>query len=129
MQQLHTQADFEQLALAAFPELSEDFADAGGRITMQMASFARHLQQQKSAAHWDSYAKGVRVASTLWQRPDKDLHGALSLTLMKGLDFDGPNGPRAWEKLPPELQHAWTATRRHLDELSALPKKQRGPRS
>ena len=129
MEHPYSQADFAYLALEAFPELGEEFRSVGPHLTLQMAVFARRLQQAKGIADWDSYARGVEVIEALWQRPDHRLSGALTLTLMKGLDFEGPRGPRAWEILPSELQRAWTATHRHLEELTAPPKKARGKRS
>ena len=123
MDSLFTQSDFLRLAVTAFPDLAEEFEHIGGYWTLQITAFGRRMQQAKGAADWDGYERGVRVITELWPRADDHLSKALSFTLMKALDFDGPRGQLAWDLLPLELQRAWRATRKSLDQLTALPKK------
>ena len=128
MNQLLTQSDFLRLAIDAFPELAEEFRDIGAYATLQVSAFARRVQQAKGAADWDGYERGIRVVQALWPRADPALSRALGFTLMKGLDFAGPRGKLAWDRLPPELQRAWCTTRKHLDKVTALPRKAKGRR-
>jgi hypothetical protein len=123
MDQLFTQSDFVRLAVTAFPDLAEEFEHIGDYSTLQVAAFGRRMQQAKGAADWDGYERGVRVITELWPRADEHLSKALSFTLMKALDFDGPRGQAAWDLLPLEVQRAWRTTRKSLDQLSAFPKK------
>jgi hypothetical protein len=126
--QLFTYSDFVRLAVDTFPDLAEEFRYIGQYPTLQVSAFAERMQRAKGAADWDGYERGVRVVSELWPRADHQLSQALSFTLMKALDFDGPRGKVAWDLLPPDLQGAWRMTRKHLDELTALPRKTKGRR-
>jgi hypothetical protein len=121
MTQVFTHSDLVQRALAAFPEVAEDMARVGDYPGLQASVFAQRLQRAKGAADWDAYDRGVRLIEELLAHADEQLEGELRWNVMKGLDFDGPRGPVAWEFLSPELRQAWTATRRKLDALSALP--------
>jgi hypothetical protein len=70
----------------------------------------------------------VRLAAELWRRPDADLLNALNVSFLEHLDFDGPRGPLAWERLTPELRAGWRAMRAANERLMALPAKQKGRR-
>ena len=124
--QPYTHSDFVRLALAEFPELADDFASVEGMPTLYASIVSGRLQRAKGDADWDTYERGIRLIERLWDSPDPDLSGALRWGVMKGLDFDGPRGPLAWEYLNPELRRAWESTRNYLDALSALPRKSKG---
>ena len=128
MDRAYTHSDFVRLALAEFPELAEDFDASADYPRLQMSAFARRLQRAKGEGGWDAYGRGARLAAELWRRPDHDLHGELSFTLMKALDFEGPRGALAWDLWTRDLQRAWLATRRQIEELTARPKKVKGKR-
>ena len=118
-----THSDFVQRALAAFPDLADDFASVQGMPTLYASVFAHRLQQAKGLADWDAYERGIRLVEQLLNGADDELTRALRWTFMNGLDFDGPRGPVAWQFLSPELQRAWKATRDEVAALSALPRK------
>jgi hypothetical protein len=117
--------DFCRMALVEFPELREEFEYNEGLLHVQMGAFAQRLQEAKGTADWDAYARGVRLAHELWQRPDEALLNALNVSFLEHLDFTGPRGPHAWGLLTPELQHGWRAMQKYLSDLAALPKKKR----
>jgi len=121
MSQAFTHADLVQRVLAVFPDVAEDLTSVADYPGLQASVFAQRLQRAKGAADWDAYERGVRLIEALLPQADERLEGELKWNVMKGLDFDGPRGPVAWEFLGPELRHAWAATRRKLDALSALP--------
>src|SRR5688500_1732909 len=108
MTQAFTHSDFVQRVLAAFPDVAEDLASLTQYPTLQASVFAQRLQRAKGAADWDGYERGVRLIEELWAHADEQLDGELRWSVMKGLDFDGPRGPVAWEFLGPELPQAWT---------------------
>ena len=104
-----TVADFERMALAAFAELREEFEEDAGLPHVQMGALARRLQQAKGEGDWDTYERGARVADQLWGGADPELRNALNVSLLENLDFTGPRGGAAWERLSPRLQRAWRA--------------------
>ena len=121
MDQPFAYPDFLRRAVDAFPELAQEFEDIGPYPTLHVSAFGRRIQEAKGAADWDGYARGIRVVTELWPRADEELSRLLCFTLMKALDFDGARGPIAWDMLPVELQRAWQATRKSLDQLTARP--------
>ena len=126
MIQPYSADDFRRLALERFPELREEFEDYAGLLHLQMAAFARHTQQAKGDADWDTYEKCIALADELWQRPSHDLLNALNVSFLENLDFDGPRGPVAWEYLSPGLKLGWRSMQRYLEDLTRLPTKKRG---
>ena len=123
MTQPYTHADSVRLALAEFPELADDFASVERMPTLSASIFSGRLQRAKGSADWDSYARGIRLVERLWDSPDPALSRALRWGVMKGLDFDGPRGPVAWEYLNPELRRSWESARKSIAALSARPQK------
>ena|SRR5690348_5965770 len=115
----YTQADFVRLVLAALPALREEFADADGLLHLQMHAFTRLMQRAKGAADWPTYKRGVHLATELWQRPDERLLGALNVSFLEHLDFDGPRGPEAWKCLTSELKDGWQAMKAYNDRVAA----------
>ena len=123
MTQAYTHSDFVRLVLAEFPELADDFDSVEGMPTLYASIFSERLQRAKGGADWDSYARGIRLIERFWDSPDPALSTALRWRVMKGLDFDGPRGPVAWEYLNPELRRAWESTHKQIEALGALPRK------
>jgi hypothetical protein len=113
-----THADFERLVVAEFPALAEEIGEDAGLLHLQMATFARLLEQAKGAGDWATYERGVRLAHALWARPDPALLNALNVSFLEHLDFEGPRGPEAWSRLTPALQRGWRAMQKYLDELA-----------
>src|SRR5690349_19240546 len=93
--QSYTADDFRRLVLAEFPELLEEFEDFADLLHLQMAVFARRTQLAKGEGDWDTYARCIRLADTLWRRPDEPLLNALNVSYLEMIDFDGPRGPVA----------------------------------
>ena len=48
-----------------------------------------------------------------------DLDNALNVSYLEHLDFDGPRGPAAWERLTPRLKVGWKEMQRYLEALAA----------
>jgi hypothetical protein len=115
-----THADFLRLACAEFPALVTDFAEDENTHYMQMHSFTRLAQEAKGRGDWDVYKRCMRIATTLWSRPDSELLNELNVAFLEHLDFDGPRGPEAWSHLSSELQHGWRAMKAANNRVAAL---------
>jgi len=115
----YSRSDFVRLTLAEFPNLRAEFDEAEGLLHLQMHAFTRLMQHAKGSADWDTYRRGVRLAAELWSRPDEDLLNALNVSFLEHLDFDGPRGPEAWQRLTSELQHGWKAMKAYNDRVAA----------
>ncbi len=116
-------------SIAVFPELTEDVSACVGMPTLQVAALGHRLQKAKGEADWDTYERGIKLVAEFWDDADEQLHRELRWSFIKALDFAGVRGPVAWAFLPPDMQQAWTATQKHLDELAALPHKAKRARS
>jgi hypothetical protein len=122
----YSRSDFVRLGLAEFPALRAEFDEADGLLHLQMHAFTRLMQQAKGSADWGTFRRGVRLAAELWSRPDEDLLNALNVSFLEHLDFEGPHGPEAWQRLTSELQHGWKAMKAYNDRVAAhaaLPRK------
>ena len=130
MDRPYSQADFVSLVGAQFPELREELEDADGALHLQMHAFTRALQAAKGAGAWERYHRGMLLAAELWRRPDDAVYGALKVSFLEHLDFDGATGPAAWAYLSPELQEGWRGMQEYWKRLSAKPAKaaKRAPR-
>lgn len=95
----YTHDDCVRLTLAEFPELREEFEEDSERLHMQMHAFTRLTQRAKGDGDWATYSRCIRLAHRLWERPDEKLLGALNVSFLEHLDFDGPRGPEAWSLL------------------------------
>ena len=126
--QPYSHSDFVRLALAEFPELRSEFEDELNLLHLQMHAFTRLMQRAKREGDWKTYSRGVRLAAELWRRPNDALLNAHNVSFLEHLDYDGPNGPAAWEKLTSELQVGWEAMRAYNERLLATPRKARGKR-
>jgi hypothetical protein len=115
---LYTADDFRRLALAEFPELREELEEYPDLLHLQMAAFARRTERAKEEGDWDTYARCVRLADTLWRHPDEALLNALNVSYLEMIDFDGARGPVAWKHLSPALQQGWRAMQAYLAELA-----------
>jgi len=127
----YSQSEFVRLALDAFPTLRDEFADADGLLHLQMHAFTRLMQRAKASADWATYKRGIHLAAELWRRPDEDLLGALKVSFLEHLDFDGPHGQEAWNRLTSELKHGWQAMKAYNDRVTANfapPRQKKGKR-
>ena len=130
MDRPYSQADVVSLVSAQFHELREELEDADGALHLQMHAFTRALQVAKGAGEWERYRRGMLLAAELWRRPDDAVYGALKVSFLEHLDFDGATGPAAWAYLSPELQEGWRGMQEYWKRLSAKSAKaaKRAPR-
>ncbi len=117
--------DFRRMLLAEFPDLGEELEACEGLLHVEMGTFARFTHAAKVRGDWETYARCVRLADTLWRRPDPALLNALNVSYLENLDFVGPRGWRAWSLLTPALQRGWPEMQAYLEALSPQPKKRR----
>jgi hypothetical protein len=115
----YTHADFERLALEAFPVLRAEFDDAEGLLHLQMHAFQRLTERAAKAGDWDTFRRCVDLATELWQRPEPELYNALNVSFLEHLDFEGPHGAEAWMRLTSDLKRGWEAMERYNKELRA----------
>jgi hypothetical protein len=129
MDGLYKKADFVRLTLEEFPELSKEFEDDADLLHMQMHALTRVAQRAKGEGDWDTYVRVMRLANTLWARPDEQLRNALNVSFLEHLDFDGPQGPEAWRRLTAALQSGWKTMRASNDQVAAhiAPKRKQRP--
>jgi hypothetical protein len=116
----YSQQDFKALALAEFPELRPEFEDSDGLLHLEMHAFTRLMRRAQESGNWASYKRCVHLATELWSRPDDRLENALNVSLLEHLDFEGPRGSEAWQRLTTELQEAWKAMAAYNERLAAV---------
>jgi hypothetical protein len=111
--------DFSRMALAEFPELAEEFEEWSELLHLKMGAFARITQGAKGDGDWEKYDRCVRLADELFGHTTPDLENALNVSFLEHLDFEGPRGPRAWERLTPRLKVGWKEMQQYLEDLEA----------
>lgn len=116
--------DFTRMALAEFPQLAEDFHEWADLLHLKMGAFAQITQAAKADADWEKYDRCIRFADEIFGRATPDLENALNVSYLEHLDFAGPHGPKAWERLPPRLKTGWTEMQDYLEELATKGKSQ-----
>lgn len=107
------------MTLAAFPDLAEEFEEWADLLHLQMGAFAQITQGAKGDGDWEKYDRCIRLADTLFGSATPDLENALNVSYLEHLDFDGPRGPAAWERLTPRLKVGWKEMQRYLEALAA----------
>jgi hypothetical protein len=110
--------DFSRMALAEFPELAEEFEEWAELLHLKMGAFARITQGAKGDGDWEKYDRCIRLADKLFGSATPDLENALNVSYLEHLDFDGPCGPKAWERLTPQLKVAWNEMQQYLEDLA-----------
>jgi hypothetical protein len=58
--------DFSRMALAAFPDLAEEFEEWAGLLHLKMGAFAQITQGAKGDGDWEKYDRCIRLADTLF---------------------------------------------------------------
>ena len=76
-------------------------------------------QEAKGDGGWEKYDRCIRLADELFGRATSDLENALNVSYLEHLDFDGPRGPKAWERLTPRLKVGWKEMQQYLEDLAA----------
>jgi hypothetical protein len=102
-------SDFASVLITEFPELRADVEDElnRGLVHLEMAAFAEFVQLAKGRADWEAYGRAMDFADRLLREADADLDNALHVSFLEHIDFDGPNGQRAWAFLSAPLQRGW----------------------
>ena len=111
--------DFSRTVLAEFPELAEEFEEHSELLHVKMGAFAMITEGARRDGDWEKYERCVRLAVELLGRTTPDVENALNVSFLEHINFDGPSGPQAWERLSPRLQQAWRAMQVYLEELAA----------
>lgn len=130
-EQPYTRIDFARHALVEFPQLREDFEEYPDLLHLQMHALERLAEAALKARDWMLYRRIMLFADRLWQRPDADLLNALNVSFLEHLEFDGPDGTRAWGYLSSGLQDGWRAIAAYMAQLAEAarpPGKQRPPK-
>jgi hypothetical protein len=117
-----THADFTAFALTAFPELRDEFEDAEGMVHLEMAALASRADRARLADDWAAYERAIGLVDRLWDNADEELANALGVSFLEHLEFDGPSGVAAWERLPPRLQAEWRAMDAAMRDAAARAK-------
>jgi len=73
-------------------------AEDAGLLHLQMATFARIMEQARSSGAWETYELCVRLADALCAHPDPVLLNALNVSFFEHLEFDGEYGSAAWSR-------------------------------
>jgi hypothetical protein len=63
----------------------------------------------------------------LFAEADAELAGALRVSYLEHLDFEGSRGRAVWQLVPPKLQSAWNQVAAENRRLMALPQKRTKP--
>jgi hypothetical protein len=115
----YNRSDFVRLALAEFSGLRDEFEESNDLLHLQMHAFTRLMQRAKGAADWDAYKRGVNLAAGVWRRADEEVRNALNVSFLEHLDFEGPRGGEAWQRLTSALQAAWSAMKDYNDAIAS----------
>ena len=118
MSSSYNAGDFVRMVLTRFPELRDEFDENPELYHVQIGDFARFTMQAKSAGDWDRYSGCIEIANELWKKPDDYLLNALNVSYLEHLEFDGPNGAKAWDLLPAPLKQGWQNMQDYLDNLA-----------
>lgn len=120
--------DFVGAVLAAFPELREDINECHSLPHLEAGEFAAFTQAAKGRGDFATYGRCVTLVDRFLADADSALAGALRLSYLEHLDFEGSRGPAAWQLLPPRLQSAWEQVAAENRRLMALPQKRAHPK-
>ncbi len=118
---MHNHSHFIQTILAEFPELREEISYCDGDPYAEMGEFASFTQNAKNVEDWDVYERAVKLVADLLPLADKDLRNEIYVSCLEHLDFEEPNGLKAWRLLPIDLQHAWHEIIEYDEKLIGRP--------
>jgi hypothetical protein len=115
--------NFVAAVIHEFPELRDDVEAWGGPLHMQVGEFAAFTQAAKGRGDLVTYERCLKLVDRIFAAADAELTGALRVSYLEHLDFEGSRGPAAWELVPPRLQAAWNHVAADNRRLMALPQR------
>lgn len=113
--------DFVAAVVHEFPDLREDLEEFGDLLHLQVGEFAAFTQAAKGRGDLVTYERCLTLVDRLFTAADAELSGALRVSYLEHLDFEGSRGPAAWQLVPPRLQAAWNQVAAENRRLMALP--------
>jgi hypothetical protein len=119
----HCHLDFIGAVLGEFPEIREDVEEFAGLPHLQVGEFAAFTQAAKGRGDLATYERCLKLVDRIFAQADAELAGALRVSYLEHLDFEGSRGPAAWRLVPPRLQAAWNQVAAENRRLMALPQK------
>lgn len=90
---------------------------------LEVGEFASFTQAAKGRGDWATFGRCLALVDRMYADPDSHLAGAIRLSYLEHLDFEGSRGPAAWQLMPPRLQAAWNQVAAENRRLMALPQK------
>lgn len=115
--------DFVAAVVHEFPDLRQDLEGLGGLLHLQVGEFAAFTQAAKGRGDLVTYGRCLKLVDRLFAAADAELTGALRLSYLEHLEFEGSRGPAAWQLMPLRLQAAWNQLAAENRRLMALPQK------
>ena len=103
-----TSADLFAALTAEFPELADVLEPSDGFYIL-LGALAELAQRAKKRSDRLQYSRAARVVEKLRLRGDSEIQNVIGVSFLEHLDFDGPRGAEAWQRLTPSLQRDWTA--------------------
>lgn len=125
----HSHLALIDAVLGEFPELRADIEEFAGLPQLQLGEFAAFTQAAKGRGDLATYERCLQLVDRFFAQADSDLAGAIRLSYLEHLDFEGSRGPAAWRLVPPRLQAAWNQVAAENRRLMALPQKRAQPKS
>ena len=108
------QAKFEQLVLAEFPQLHEEFAEAEGLLHLEMATLSRLAQKAIEHNDSDTLMRCYELLAGTMKTAPSEVGNAIRFSFLEHLNFESsPYGAEARRLMPPVLRKA-------LDEVNEL---------
>jgi hypothetical protein len=120
--------DFIGAILAEFPELRDDMGEFAGLPHLQLGEFAAFTQAAKGRGDLTTYERCLKLVDRIFAQADADLAGALRVSYLEHLEFEGSRGPAAWQLVPARLQAAWNQVAAENRRLMALPQRRAEPK-
>jgi hypothetical protein len=109
---------FVQLALAEFPQLRKEFAEADGLLHLQMAALSRFAQATIDRNDLDVLVRCYRFLAEVMKSATSDVENAIYVSFLENLDFESsPYGAEAGRLLPPVLQKALAELNEHWENV------------
>jgi hypothetical protein len=123
----YSHLDFIGAVLAEFPDIREDVEEHAGLPHLQVAEFAAFTQAAKARGDLATYERCLKLVDGFYAGANADLAGAIRVSYLEQLEFEGSKGPAAWRLVPPRLQAAWNQVAAENRRLMALPQKHAQP--
>ena len=114
-----TQADFVARTIKAFPELWPQLQDNADLLHVQVSDFGVFTKEARDRGDWSTFERCVGLINELFVDADEPLMNAINVSFLEEISFDGPQGVKAWELMPPRLQDAWRAMDRYNADFGA----------